>query len=257
MKNNFRLILFYALFFSSHVVLAQSNADNFTTAIEKAHHKENFLSHTFVAYNLKLSFGGKPRIDAKITQATDGSKIRIDYNDGKSVVFNGVEVFGFPTDAKFKGARFDIFTWSYFLALPYKLNDPGTNWETSKTNKWGGKDFVTNKLTFNDGVGDTPKDWYIIYKNPETNLLEGTAYIVSFGKDLAKAEANPHAIKYANFKDFNGVPFATEWTFHNWNIEEGYTDKIGEGVVSNVKFVEKEASFFEKPAQSKLIEMKK
>ena len=259
MKNNiFLTILSFSFLFSVQSILAQENsAKSFTSAIENAHNKNAFLSKKAVEYNLKLTFGGKSRIDAKITQSTDGSKIRIDYAEGKTVVFDGKEVFGFPTKASYKGARFDIFTWSYFFALPYKLNDDGTNWETSKPNKWGGEDVLSNKLTFNDGVGDTPKDWYVVYANPETNYLEGTAYIVSFGKKLEKAEADPHAIKYAEFEAVDGIPFATKWTFHNWNKEEGYTDVIGEGTISDIKFIDKEASFFEKENKDiKPIEMK-
>lgn len=260
MKNNFILsICLFLSFFGKQYAQNESNdGKSFTTSIEKAHEQDKFNSNNAVAYTLKLSFGGSPRIDAKITQLTDGSKIRIDYADGKTVIFDGSQVYGFPKTADFKGARFDIFTWSYFFALPYKLNDGGTNWANTEKHKWGGTDYPTNKLTFNDGVGDTPDDWYIIYKNPESSLLEGAAYIVSYGKDLAKAEADPHAIKYANFTTTNEVPFATQWTFHNWNLEKGYTDQLGEGTLSNIEFVKKEASFFAKPtADFQLIEMKK
>ena len=89
-------------------------------------------------------------------------------------------------------------------------------------------------------------------------MLEGAAYIVSFGKELKKAEADPHAIKFASFKTVAGVPFAAEWTFHNWTLEEGYTDVLGEAKISNIKFSNTPAELFTKlPADAVLINMPK
>ena len=229
----------------------------FTKLIEDAHKKEIFLSKEAVAYDVKIKFGGKLRMDARITQLTDGSKIRIDYKDGKQLVFDGNEVFA-VSETKLSGKeRFDIFTWSYFFAMPYKLNDAGTNWGADAKNKWGEVMFDTNKLTFNEGVGDTPKDWYEVYKNPETNLLEGTAYIVSFGKSVKKAESDPHAIKFNDFINVENVPFATSWSFHNWNKEEGYKDVIGSTELANIKFETLSEGFFSKSENAILVPMPK
>lgn len=219
----------------------------FTERIEQAHKMKAFLAHEAVQYDIELAFGGNPRLNATISQATDGSKIKIDYKDGGTVYFNGTNVYGYPKETDFKGARFDIFTWSYFFALPYKLNDPGTAWGTPANYKWGDVDYLASKLTFGAEVGDTPEDWYVVYKNPATHMLEGAAYIVSFGKELAKAEANPHAIKFENFTTVEGVPFATKWTFHNWSLDTGYTDVLGEGKITNIKFADAPAAFFTKP----------
>jgi len=227
----------------------------FTKLLEDAHKKEVFMSKDAVAYDIEIMFGGKLRMDARITQSTDGGKIKIDYKNGKQVIYNGSEVFAI-SEKKLSGKeRFDIFTWSYFFAMPYKLNDEGTNWAPEAKNKWGETLFDTSKLTFNDGVGDTPKDWYEVYKNPKTNLLEGTAYIVSFGKSLKKAESDPHAIKFADFVNVDDVPFATSWSFHNWNIEEGYKDVIGSAKLSNIKFETITEASFAKTEKAVMVSM--
>lgn len=228
----------------------------FTQSIEQAHKIKSFLSHKVVQYNIELAFGGNPRLNASITQTTDGSKIKIENKNGSTIYFDGTNVYGFPKEANFKGARFDIFTWSYFFALPYKLNDQGTTWGKVKNHKWGESEYSTSKLSFAAEVGDTPDDWYLVYKNPQTALLEGAAYIVSFGKELTKAEANPHAIKYANFTTVEGIPFATQWTFHNWSLEKGYTDLLGEGIIADIKFTDAPLTFFAKPpADAVLLKM--
>jgi len=104
------------------------------------------------------------------------------------------------------------------------------------TKIWGEAIFYTAKLTFEKGTGDAPDDWYIVYKNPKTNVLEGAAYIVSFGKGVEEAEKEPHAIKFNDFTIVEGIPLATNWTFHLWTDVDGYGGQIGEVKLKNIKF---------------------
>ena len=231
------------------------NLHPFTAAVEKAHNTAEFRSKKAIQYDINLVYGGKQRMDATITQTTDGTKIKIAHKEGKIVGYDGKEVFAVTTDSLSGRERFNIFTWTYFFAFPHKLTDPGTQWSSMSKSNWGGTEYDAAKLTFDGGIGDTPKDWYMSYKNPETDVLEGAAYIVSFGKDVAKAEENPHAVKYADFKTVDGVPFATTFTINNWNKEQGYLDELGIAKVTNIKFVEPSEDFFSKPEKAILVEM--
>jgi len=118
---------------------------------------------------------------------------------------------------------------------------------------WGEAIFYTAKLTFEKGTGDAPDDWYIVYKNPKTNVLEGAAYIVSFGKGVEEAEKEPHAIKFNDFTIVEGIPLATNWTFHLWTDVDGYGGQIGEVKLKNIKFLEDTEALFNRPENSKLI----
>lgn len=220
----------------------------FTNSIEEAHKKQAFLEKEMLQFDIQVAFGGNTILDAKVTQYTDGSKIRIDNKDNSFIVFDGDRVLMSPADADSGMARFHIFTWSYFLNLPYKLNDKGTIWSKVTNRAWGeAQPFTSSKLTFDNGVGDAPDDWYIIYKHPNTDILEGAAYIVTFGKEVAEAEKEPHAIKYDNFQYVADIPIATNWTFHMWEEAKGYGDKIGEATISNISFLNKNASLFQQP----------
>ncbi len=229
--------------------------NSFTQSIEKAHNKTKFLSNKAVSYDLKVAFGGNTILDGTITQLTNGAKIRLDdHNDGSKVIFDNKEVFISPSDANDPMARFHIFTWSYFFSLPYKLTDNGTVIGSTVSKKWGEDTKETAKLSFTAGTGDAPKDWYVIYKDQSSNILEGAAYIVSYGKDVAQAEKEPHAIKYSNFTTVEGIPFATKWTYHMWTDLDGYGDKIGEATLSNIKFLDNTKELFNKPENSKILE---
>lgn len=237
-KSIFFLFLFNLLI----NITAQKSAEVFTNSIEKKHNKNLFLQKKYISYDIDIKFGGKDYMSGTIIQETGGGKIKIVKKDNSIILFDGKNVFGKGINPKAKsGARFDIFTWSYFLGLPYKLNDKGTIWSDFSDQKWGDNKLKSGKLAFESGTGDAPDDWYVIYKN-EKNALAGAAYIVSFGKGKKEAEKEPHAIKYNNFVSVSGVLLATDWTFHMWSLKDGYTDIIGEVQLKNIQFLE-EADF--------------
>ncbi len=236
---------------------AMSIANLHIQNIEKAHKKSDFFAHKAISFDINISFGGKERLDAKMTMLTNSTKIRIDKKDGSSLIYNGEKVFLSPPEANDKGARFDMFTWSYFFALPYKLNDPGTSLELQEMRVLDTIQHQTAKLTFEKNVGDSPDDWYILYTDPKENILKAAAYIVTFGStgNTEKAESDPHIIQYNDFVDLEGIPFATTWDFYGWTAEKGVTDTLGKTTISNITFLQDEGTVFHPPSSSKEINL--
>ncbi|WP_275316681.1 heat-shock protein Hsp90 [Tenacibaculum bernardetii] len=250
MKTLFSLALVFSLFLNASAQII--SAKEFTSSIEKKHQKEVFMKKKYISFDIDIKFGGAEHLLGKITQETGGGKIKIEKKDGSIIIFDGTNVYVKGIAEKLhEGARFDIFTWSYFLGLPYKLNDKGTIWSDLDKNKWGQVDLETAKLSFSSGTGDAPDDWYIIYKNSKSSILEGAAYIVSYGKGKEKAEKEPHAIKYNSYTVIDGALIPKNWTFHMWSLEDGYKNKIGEVQLSNVIFTEQ--ADFSKPKGSVVV----
>ncbi|MCH4823491.1 hypothetical protein ML462_09955 [Gramella lutea] len=227
------------------------NVFSFSENIEEAHNKAAFMNKEAISFDIKLEFGGKTRLEGKVSMTTNSTKVRLDKSDGSSIIYDGKEVFITPKSANAEGARFDIFTWQYFFAMPFKLTDPGTVWEEQEKRVLDSTNYETAKLTFQSDVGDSPDDWYVVYKDLESNRLKAAAYIVTFGKDKSKAEEDPHAIVYSDFKTVENVSFATSWDFHNWNEKEGFGKKLGEANISNLKFFKPEKAYFEAPTGAK------
>ncbi|WP_299439632.1 DUF6503 family protein [uncultured Aquimarina sp.] len=236
---------------------ALSITDNFIKRVEKTHKKDRFLTHKAVSFRIKILFGGKEHLDGKITMLTNSSKIRIDKKDNSKLIYDGENVYLCPADANDKGARFDMFTWTYFFGLPYKLSDPGTKWEMQDDRTLNNIPHSTAKLTFEAGTGDAPDDWYVIYADPVAKSLQAAAYIVTFGSDgdTSKAEADPHAIHYKEFTTVDNIPFATKWDFYGWTSEKGMTDTLlGEATITDITFLESEGALFDDPENSKIID---
>lgn len=227
---------------------------SFSENIEEAHNKTAFMMNEAVSFDINLEFGGNTRLEGTVSITSNSSKVRLDKADGTTVVYDGEQVYISPETAKKEGARFDIFTWQYFFAMPFKLTDPGTVWEAQEAKLLDSTKYKTAKLSFKSNVGDSPDDWYIIYKEPKTNRLKAAAYIVTFGSEQEKAEENPHAIVYSNYKNFADAELATEWSFHNWNSKDGFGEKLGEASISNVKFFSPKDGFFNAPEDSKTVE---
>lgn len=218
---------------------ATAAATAFIEEIKQAHHAPKFFAHSAIAFDLKLSFGGKSRLTGRVTMLTNSTKVKLERNDGATVLFDGEKVYRYPNDTNWPRARFDVLTWMYFFAAPYKLGDPGSQMELLGRFPLDSDTCETGKLTFGDGVGDAPDDWYIVYKSDSTNLLRAMAYIVTFGKSAEESEkAEPHAIVYSDYHEVEGIPFAHRWTFTNWKQEEGVSRERGVAEISNVRFVE-------------------
>lgn len=243
-----KLIAPFVLLMSLMVSSCKSHEEKnqFVEEIEKAHKKSDFLQQEAVQFDIDLTFGGKPRLKGQITILTNSSKARIDLADGNQIYIVKDSVFHSPELDSSK-VRFDAFTWNYFMLFPYKLSDPGTKWSNPESLALGDVSYQTQQLSFQDGTGDAPDDWYIIYPNPKTHLIDVTAYIVTAHKDKAKAEENPHAIKYSDYVDVNGIPLATTWTFWEWSKASGISNEIGRATLSNIQFTTVEESTFKWP----------
>lgn len=234
---------------------AVSPAVAFAQGIESAHNKTAWNKNKAVAFDISLSFGGQERLNGKVTSLTNSTKVRVDKNNSTQLIYDGNQVYLCPADANPEGARFDMFTWHYFFSIPFKLTDPGTNWESLESVEMNGNKFDVGRLSFGENIGDAPDDWYVVYQERETGFLHAAGYIVTFGSgDQEKAEENPHAIVYSEYKVVDGIPVATKWSFHNWNLKDGFGEKIGEATLSNIVFFNAEDKLFEKPEDSKLIE---
>ncbi len=212
--------------------------------VERAHARSSFIEHEAIAFDIRLSFGGRERLQGRMTLATNSSKGVIEYANGDRLIFDEDKVYHNPEMKNATSARFAAFTWSYFFMFPYKLRDPGTKWSPMEKKMLNDIPYDYQMLTFEAGTGDAPDDWYKMYSDSESNLIQVAAYIVTAGATIEEAEVDPHAIRYESYVDINGVPIANEWTFWAWREDGGLTEQLGEASLSNFQFVEPSPEFY-------------
>ena len=220
-------------------------------AIEKAHAVGTYEKQAVVKADMVIDFGPM-HLEGTIWFTPSTSNIRLELDGGQTIVYDGQTAWLSPKDAEVPGPppRFHVLTWPYFVAAPYKLDDPGTRHASTGPHvvRKANKRLRGTKVTFDAGVGDTPEDWYIAFADPKNDRLTALAYIVTYGTALEEASKTPSIILYDDFVDVDGVPFATTWTFHFWNPESGIEgDPKGSAKISNIGFVDEPAGAFAKP----------
>lgn len=213
-----------------------SNAD--VKKVDTAHKSKALFKYESVSFDLNLIFGGKEAFKGRVYTMTNSSAIRLDYSSGKKLLIHNGDIYTYadPVPTKKMSDRFALFTWQYFFMAPYKLGDQGTNWNERESITIDGQEYKSLMLTFDNGTGDAPDDWYILHPNPVTHLIEHMGYIVTGGRtSAADAEANAHAITYAEYKNIEGIPFAHRWIISDYTKDVGIEKQIGSATISNIK----------------------
>jgi len=106
----------------------------------------------------------------------------------------------------------------YFLNLPWLTLDPGVHLEVTGTGTLldDPTEYVTVRMTFGEGVGDTPDDWYRLYIHPESKRLAGTAYVVTYDALLPEGVASTaeHVLVFRETTTVGGLVVPTAFSIH-------------------------------------------
>ncbi len=229
--------------------LVETSNNKFVVALENAHKMDVFKNYAAYSFDIELFFGGNESLKANITSMGNSGKIKLVRNTGEIVYFDGKDVFLSTSSENYPSARFDIHTWQYFFGVAYKLSDPGVVWDDMGEMPYNSTKIPVQKLSFNDGVGDAPDDWYMVYQNPENNLMEAMAYIVTYSRSKEDAEKSPSSIVYQDYKEIQGIPVAHTWKFCVWDEKTGsQLDKEkGYAFIKNIVFHQLSEGLFDMP----------
>ncbi|MCH9660114.1 MAG: hypothetical protein K0U54_04295 [Bacteroidetes bacterium] len=130
-----------------------------------------------------------------------------------SIGYNGEEVWLLQNEPDaYKGnARFYHNLYFYFYAMPFVLGDDGIIYETVPSTSFEGELFEGVKVSYEAGIGDSPKDEYIVYYDPETHFMKWLAYTVTYGKEENSDQWG--FIKYEDWITVNGVQLPKKLTW--------------------------------------------
>ncbi len=259
MKKVFYTAIFGILFAVADAQVATlkptETPDIFVEKIQKAHRFDNFHQQQAIAFDIDVSSGGKPVLFATITTLTSSGKIRLQQGNGKTVIFDGKKTWLYPAETDYPRARFDIFTYHYFFMAPFKVRDKGTLWQLMPDQTLQFNDYARARLSFQNGIGDSPDDWYIVYRNKATNYLEAMAYIVTYGgKSQTEAAKKPSSIVFSDWQAVGGVIFPTTWQFRSWSEDKGFSGLKAEAKITNIRFITPTAATFAVPKGSREID---
>lgn len=226
------------------------NSFHYTYArvVEEAHNAPDWEQQEAFKADIEVTFEGQTILQGTLTTETNGVRTRLVISEETVAVFDGKDIWVAPNDTAINRVDFHLKTWPYFLKAPYKLLDPGTKLEDLGSDSLAGELYDTARLTFEPGTGDTPDDWYVLYRDKGTDRLYAMAYIVTYGTTLKEANKEPHAITYEDVVELQGVPIPTVWNFWMWDQQNGISgEPIGNVTISNPEFIEASDQLFAAP----------
>ncbi|MHA7100616.1 DUF6503 family protein [Roseivirga pacifica] len=132
-------------------------------------------------------------------------------SENQTVGFDGENVWVNPPSEKADGQRMRYNLMFYFYAFPFVVGDPGVFYEDMEPIELQGKAYNAVKISYGNGVGDSPKDNYIILSDPETNQMQWLMYTATFGGDESSDRFS--LIKYEGWNELGGVllPSSLQW----------------------------------------------
>ena len=111
--------------------------------------------------------------------------------------------------------RFAALLHYYFANLPWLTRDPGVRLASEGTAALPGDatEYRTVRMTFEEGVGDSPRDYYVLYVHPGTRRLRAIEYIVTYAGALPNGMVSspPNLLLYEEHTTVDGLVVPTRY----------------------------------------------
>ena len=151
--------------------------------------------------------------------------------------WDGANAWQYPDTANVGvNPRFWSTTPFYFVGLPFVLADEGVILETLEPKEYKGVTYDLIIASYESGVGDAPDDFYVIYIHPETKLMGGLRYIVSYPGFFPDGGNSPEKfMEILGHQTIDGITVPTGYNTH-WFKDEQPAEHITKIDVTEVFF---------------------
>jgi hypothetical protein len=136
-----------------------------------------------------------------------------------SMGFDGEEVWLLDEKGGYEGdAVFYHNLMFYFFAMPFVIADDGIVYTETEDLVYEGKNYPGYRISYNAGVGTSPKDEYFIHYDPKTYQMKWLGYTVTY----RTGEKSEHVkwIRYGSWQEVEGVVLPEKIS---WYTYEGRT----------------------------------
>lgn len=158
---------------------------------------------------------------------------RFAFNGQRAWIKHDEPGFGMPP-------RFWSLTPYYFVSLPFVVGDPGVKLQIvdDKPADAGLPPADVIKMTYEDGTGDAPDDYYVLYFAKDDGRLLACRYIVSYEPMMKKRgikQSPEKVLVYDDYREVGPLTLAHDHTFYAFpDGKRG--DKVTDAGPANVVF---------------------
>ena len=170
---------------------------------------EKWRSAPTVSFQDALQPAGAPSpMISRVTVEQGARRAYLDFPEmGAQISWDGNQAWSEHWQGPYP-PRFLALLSYYFANLPWLAADPGVNLSEPGTGRlWDDPiEYITVKLTFEPGVGDTPDDYYILYIHPSSYRLKAAELTVTYAAVLPPdVDALIEIIVYDEFATVDGL----------------------------------------------------
>ena len=119
--------------------------------------------------------------------------------------------------------RFAALLHYYFANLPWLTRDPGVRLASEGTAELPGDvtEYLAVRMTFDEGVGDSPKDSYLLFIDPQSRRLRAVEYVATYTGILPPGQTAfpPNVLLYEEHATVHGLVVPTRYEFF---VKEGH-----------------------------------
>jgi hypothetical protein len=151
--------------------------------------------------------------------------------------WDGQEAWISPDTLTQPNPRFWATTGYYFESIPFVLSDPGLHYERLPDEDLDGTPHDMVNVSYDNGVGDSSGDTYVLYVNKETSLVDAIRYTVTFysGPTPPGEPLRETLFYYEDYVTVDGLTVATH--FRGFNVLGGeVTTFKNEAWASDISF---------------------
>ena len=210
-----------------------------------------------IRYNYKGD-SGKPHFDTAQIVDTWSARASHKVTGSPELRFGWDGTNAWKVDPK-KSLKINPRFWSltpyYFVGITFVFADKGINLTLEGSDRYKGTDYYMVKATFDDGVGDAPDDYYIIYIHKKDSTVDAIRYVVSYKGFFPEGGHTPESfMEYNGSQTVSGVILPTSYRSYAWDPK---SSKVGDAkasvTLSDVTFIPWNESLIVKPPMATVV----
>lgn len=141
--------------------------------------------------------------------------------------WDGERAWMAPDSIEQPNPRFWALSGFYFQQIPFVLADPGLRYEPLPDETLDGEPHDMVRVSFEEGVGDSPDDVYTLYLDKETGRVDAIRYAVTYGREVDdEDDLSETFFAYQDYVTVDGLTVPTHFKGYTYSDEEGIGDAL-------------------------------
>lgn len=171
--------------------------------------------------------------------------VEVEGDDAATLGWDGERAWIHPGPEAFPTpARFWALTPYYFVGMPFVVADPGARHARLDDATLDGTPCDLVKVSYEDGTGDSPDDYYVLYLAKDSHRLVALRYVVAYPGFFPEGGHTPEKLmRYTAFGEVAGLSIAGRLDTYAYDPDAGEPgEKVTEIAVAEVRFGERYAA---------------